>query len=330
MTTIITDSHKKRIYGCFFGQLVGDALGTRYEFGSSLDTKRKVDSDIKNNFLEILGGGPFNLGVGQVTDDSELALGLARTLSKHKKYNKEEVAKQYIFWFNSDPFDIGISTKKAFHMAKNYKNIVDNSKKYNNNSLSNGCLMRISPLAIHGIKISNKQLEIDVKNDCVMTNPNKITVDATTVFVFAIKEAIKTGDKNKIYNIAVKKAKTQVVKNLLRSAKIKAYPVDINGKMKNADSKYQGYFGFAFQNAFYHLLNGTNFYQSLLDTILMGGDTDTNSCITASLLGAYYGIDEIPKKWIKSIINSKYEHNRLRKYPDVNTKDAMKLIVTFL
>ena len=43
---------RERVYGCFFGQLVGDALGSRYEFGNSKDTIIKIYRDIDNNFLD--------------------------------------------------------------------------------------------------------------------------------------------------------------------------------------------------------------------------------------------------------------------------------------
>ena len=78
---------RERVYGCFFGQLVGDALGSRYEFGNSKDTIIKIYRDIDNNFLEIKGGGPFKVGKGKVTDDSELFLGITRSILKNKKYN---------------------------------------------------------------------------------------------------------------------------------------------------------------------------------------------------------------------------------------------------
>lgn len=34
---------------------------------------------------------------------------------------------------------------------------------------------------------------------------------------------------------------------------------------------------------------------------MRGGDTDTNACIVGALLGARFGIDEIPYEWIKTI-----------------------------
>jgi len=247
-------------------------------------------------------------------------------LSINKSYNNEKVASKYILWYNSDPIDIGLTTRKALFNANNYKEIVNNSKKYNMNSLSNGCLMRISPLAIYGLNISNTKLKSHITNNCKMTNPNEIAIDSAIVYVLSIKKAIKFNNKEKIYNFALKTAKTNTVKQLLKNAKTANFPINIKGTPQNPDSSYMGYFGFAFQNAFYQLLNGNNFYDSLIDTISMGGDTDTNGCIAGALLGAYYGYDKIPKEWIKSVDNPIYTVNRLKTYPDVNAKKFNKII----
>lgn len=308
----------KRIEGCFFGQLVGDALGSRYEFTSSSDAKKQLKSDTKNNFIPILGGGPFSVKAGQITDDSELALCLTRSLIENKKYLNEKIAQKYIKWFQSNPVDIGISTKKALFKTSSYDDIVKNSKKYNKNSLSNGCLMRISPLAIYGLKISNKELEKYAKDNCIMTNPNEITMNATIVFVVTLKELMKTGNKDKAYQKALKKAKNDV-KKVIEDAKIRPYSLGLK-----PDGKDQGFYKIALQNAFYHLLNGKDFYSSMIETIALGGDTDTNGCITGALLGAYYGIESIPEQWIKTVINVKTP--RYNKFPNAKTSDAFELV----
>ena len=66
--------NKERSLGLFLGQLCGDALGTRYEFKPSSVTTSEIRSDLDNGHLPILGGGPFDLQAGTVTDDSELAI----------------------------------------------------------------------------------------------------------------------------------------------------------------------------------------------------------------------------------------------------------------
>jgi ADP-ribosylglycohydrolase len=324
---------ENKCFGCFYGQIIGDALGTRYEFLSSNKTKLKIKEDMVNKFLPILGEGPFYKGEGEVTDDGELALCLIYSLL-NKKYENNRVAKNYIKWYNSNPIDIGISTRKALNGAKNYNDILIRSKKYNMNSLSNGCLMRISPLAIYGINITNTKLKKLVKDNCIMTNPNQITIDATIVYVLAIKDCLKNKKKEEILSNALKNAKTQQVKELLIEALNKkkySIKIKINNKFVNPDSQqYMGYFGFAFKNAFFQLNNGNDFYNSLIQTIKLGGDTDTNGCIAGALLGAFYGINEIPEEWINTVNNPIYTQNRLVDFPYINAKMYTKIIKKLL
>jgi ADP-ribosylglycohydrolase len=49
----------KRIFGAFYGQLVGDALGSRYEFKRSEDVKKLIEKDMVDGHLPLLGGGKF-------------------------------------------------------------------------------------------------------------------------------------------------------------------------------------------------------------------------------------------------------------------------------
>jgi hypothetical protein len=54
----------------------------------------------------------------EITDDSELALSLARSLVANKKYDKFDVACSYAFWVQSDPPDIGITTLNALKISE--------------------------------------------------------------------------------------------------------------------------------------------------------------------------------------------------------------------
>jgi ADP-ribosyl-[dinitrogen reductase] hydrolase len=63
--------------GCIIGAFIGDACGTTIEFSDPL----KINQKDLENCLNMNGGGPFNVGPGQLTDDSEMALQLARAFT---------------------------------------------------------------------------------------------------------------------------------------------------------------------------------------------------------------------------------------------------------
>jgi hypothetical protein len=59
----------------------------------------------------------------------------------------------------------------------------------------------------------------------------------------------------------------------------------------------------AFQNALWQLLNAPSLEEGVVDTVMRGGDTDTNAAIAGALLGAVYGRNALPKQWIEKILS---------------------------
>src|SRR5690349_7841308 len=79
-----------KLKGCLYGIFIGDALGSRYEFLEKNDSVNLIEKDMKNSNLEILGGGPFNVIAGQITDDSEMTLCLLKIIVENNGYNQEK------------------------------------------------------------------------------------------------------------------------------------------------------------------------------------------------------------------------------------------------
>jgi ADP-ribosylglycohydrolase len=88
-----------RAQGCLLGQLAGDALGSMVEFENTEDIRRNYPEGVR----ELADGGSWGTIAGQPTDDSEMALMLARTLVAHGRYDAEEARKACIFWLDSVP-----------------------------------------------------------------------------------------------------------------------------------------------------------------------------------------------------------------------------------
>lgn len=305
-----------RIAGCVYGQFIGDALGTRYEFASAEGATRSVNEDMKAGFLHIKGEGPFDVLPGQVTDDTELASALLHSLIRKGTYDREDIAQGYIRWYKSNPFDIGTTTSGAFRHAVDYATMVENSTRRNDHSLSNGCLMRISPLAVYGLRLSDAELVQKAQENCRMTNPNELTQDAVAVYCVALKAALEGDNKGRIFRQAYDTSKNETIRSILRDSRTSGSRIlHPNEGYVKTDGSGMGYCGIALQNTFYELMNGTSYHDSLVDIIKRGGDTDTNGCIAGALLGAYYGINRIPDPWIRSV---KILNPRVERYPDVD------------
>ena len=75
-----------RAQGCLLGQLAGDALGSLVEFRTPEDIRRQYPKGVR----ELSDGGTWNTVAGQPTDDSEMALLLARMLADQGRYDPDE------------------------------------------------------------------------------------------------------------------------------------------------------------------------------------------------------------------------------------------------
>ena len=105
----------ERAQGCLLGQLVGDALGSLVEF----QTPEQIRQEYPNGVRELADGGTWNTIAGQPTDDSEMALLLARMLVDQGWYDPEEARKAYLFWLDSDPFDCGMTIYRGLRGRPN-------------------------------------------------------------------------------------------------------------------------------------------------------------------------------------------------------------------
>lgn len=126
----------ERAQGCLLGQLAGDALGSLVEF----QTPDQIRREYPNGVRELADGGTWNTIAGQPTDDSEMALLLARLLVDQGRYDPEEARKAYLFWLDSGPFDCGMTVSSGLRGRPNP------------DSQANGAMMRVSPLGIFGAK----------------------------------------------------------------------------------------------------------------------------------------------------------------------------------
>ena len=78
-------AQEKRSFGAVLGAFVGDALGAYLEF------KGRVSKKELEECLEMKGGGSMNTGMGQVTDDSEMAMCLLQALGRASGEFKEDL-----------------------------------------------------------------------------------------------------------------------------------------------------------------------------------------------------------------------------------------------
>ncbi|WP_419161040.1 ADP-ribosylglycohydrolase family protein [Candidatus Palauibacter sp.] len=172
-----TDPRPDRAHGCLLGQLAGDSLGSLVEFKGPGEIRRLYPEGVR----DLEDGGPWNILAGQPTDDSEMALALARTLVARGSYDADAAEAVYRDWLDSGPFDCGETIRRGLQ---------GNS---NPDSQANGALMRISPLGIFGARLpldtGLETIAAWARQDSELTHPNRVCLDANSLFTKALVHA---------------------------------------------------------------------------------------------------------------------------------------------
>lgn len=283
----MTEIKRSSVLGTLAGQFVGDALGTTLEFKSAEACKRQYPHGLR----EIVGSGPFGMKPGQVTDDGELAITLARCLVAHGA-DRDARARAYAAWARSGPPDMGHATRAAFGgwpEQVDAAEMLEHSASVNGapSKQANGALMRISPLALYAATMEPARAVQLAREDARFSHPSEVCQVANGAFVSAIQVGLHGGSAMQGWEAACAVANTGPVLDALNNVK----------HQPTCDGEGPGWVLVALRMAFHQLLSGRSFEDALVSTVMAGGDADTNGAITGALLGAFHGFEAIPSPW---------------------------------
>lgn len=316
MMQLKAQTQRDAAWGCLLGALVGDAAGATLEF-----LGRKPTVEDANWAMQMPGGGVLGVAPGQITDDGELTLCLAKALAESQNFEIESIAKNYAKWVDSNPFDIGNTTSASLGayrqsqwqaiLAKDgYAAVMTQAAtKRCMSSKSNGSLMRSSPLGIWGYRLSDKELARFAQQDSQLSHPNLSCCYAVACYAIAIASLMRElGDHRVAFDrskswleIQAKQATTVLEMNA--SQEVLSWIIDAENHVDIDYLTQVGFVKIAFTNAFRHLRLGSDYQAAISTTLLGGGDTDTNACIVGGLIGAACGVDAIPDSMKHPVIS---------------------------
>ncbi|MSP91144.1 MAG: ADP-ribosylation/Crystallin J1 [Myxococcales bacterium] len=287
-----------RAHGCLLGQVAGDSLGSLVEF----KTSATIVAQYPGGPALLADGGTFNTLAGQPTDDSELALALARSLVCDPRANVEAAACAYRAWFQSRPFDIGGTISMAFGAIGAEDVAVGTAalacrSHASTTSQANGALMRVAPLGLWGALRPEAETMARARADAALSHPHAVCQDASALWAALIAKAVREGPSPQaLYHHALQLAES-MQPSLLQRVQLAAAapPAEFQQQM--------GWVLTALQNALFHLANATPFADAVRQTVAQGGDTDTNAAIAGALLGAVYGRDAVPLQWRQMVLS---------------------------
>jgi ADP-ribosyl-[dinitrogen reductase] hydrolase len=296
---------KSKIESGLFGLAIGDALGVPIEFQSRKYLRENPVSDM-------FGFGTHHQPAGTWSDDSSLAFCLAESLCKG--FDLNDIAKNFVRWYSEElwtphgkVFDIGIATRHAIlNIAKGHQ--ADLCGGFSEEDNGNGSLMRILPLVFYLQKENDIEVIYKkVKEVSSITHAHFRSVFACFIYVVYCLEILKDKDKFEAY-----KEMQNVLSKFLEDKKYNPVEIQLFEKiLKNDIWTYpeneilaSGYVLHSLEASFWCFLNSDSYEETVLKAVNLGEDTDTTGAIAGGLAGIYYGIENMPPKWIDNLVRS--------------------------
>ena len=270
--------HVDRAIAAYLGLAVGDALGATVEFLTPNEIRHQIG--VHEN---ISGGGWLRLKAGQVTDDTTMSLALGASILAKRAVDAQAAAEAFDAWMRAKPVDIGNTVRRNLIQFRKTGNPEAPASE---NDAGNGAAMRVLPVALacYGrpekttISASNAQVHV--------THHNALSDAACQTLIFMVQDLLAGLD-------------TIEVERKHAAKLVRTHPIFIYDR-RRCDNP-SGYIVETMQAVLQSFFATETFEDCLIDIVNRGGDADTTGAIAGMLAGARYGLNSIPKRWLKAL-----------------------------
>ncbi len=299
---------EKRILGAFYGQALGDAMGMPSELWPRSRVKQHfgwidgfLPGPAENNAACYFGRAAF-------TDDTSMALALADAIVTHDgDINAETIGANILHWAEEfDAFNknvLGPTSKIALNALKTGTPVAQ----LENNGMTNGAAMRVSPL---GCLLPAKDLDAFIDAVALASSPthkSDVAIAGATVIAWAVSRAIDGA------SWAYIRDELPAIARAAQEKRVTTFSASMAARVELALSVVaQGRGVESMMQQIYDLVGtGTATIESVPAAIAMvelantdpnrcailcanlGGDTDTIGAMAVAICGALHGIDGI-------------------------------------
>ena len=266
---------RDRARAAFLGLALGDALGATVE----LMTPEEIRAE-RGVHREIVGGGWLRLRPGQVTDDTEMSLCLARAVDAAAGWDLRAIADGFVAWLRSGPADVGSTVRKGI---RRYLLEGTLAGPPNDGDAGNGAAMRMVPVALATLA-DRALLERRAVEQARITHHHPLS-DAACVHV---------GELLHLACLGLSKARLRRASEAL-AARERAFRLD------RYDGLATGYVVDTLRTVLHFFGETGSFEECLVAVVNRGGDADTTGSIAGAIAGAYYGPGELPRRWLRRL-----------------------------
>lgn len=231
------------------------------------------------------------------SDDTSMLLCTLESLKDW--YNIQDIWSKFIQWKNNwlwtshwYRFDIWNQTLKALKLLENWKQI---SKEESTDG--NGSLMRILPILFFILSDTIENQFKKVSEISSITHPSDICTYWCFIYIKYAELLLLWYNKFDAYEELKKVMRVFLPENIQNIYK-NILSKDIR-KIENLQTNW--YIVSSLELIFYTFLTYNSFEETLIETVKLWWDTDTNGSLVWWLAWLYYWHKTIPKEWIKNI-----------------------------
>ena len=258
-----------------FGVAVGDALGATTEFMTPAQIRGRIGVH-----REITGGGWLNLLPGQVTDDTEMTLCVARGIVQERGWNLAAIADRFARWLSGNPVDVGATCRRGIekYVEKGRLEAPPDER-----GAGNGAAMRVAPVALYTLG-DEKLLSRLAVEQAHLTHHHPLS-DAGCVSVGTMIQRCLLG----------------VPLQDVRGAAEELAARHPEFRFEGYDGEASGYVVDTLRTVFEAFFSTDSFEECVVKAVNRGGDADTTGAIAGAIAGARYGLDAIPRRWLQAL-----------------------------
>lgn len=278
------------------GLAIGDALGMQFE-------TEKPTAPALVNWDGSYGPSAYHgLKEGQFTDDTQLPLALAASILEKKRFDPEDVAKNYLGWFTGDCRGIGDNPKRALRQAMLN---LQQGKAWTVSGIEaaegNGTAPRGVVFGAHHHRAMERYRAGAhfARMDASITHKSEEAAEGSAAVAIATAHLCSGGRKLEVLTTVLEHTN----KTKLRFALEDVYRAARRGDtveefLKTRDWSSYGVSTHVVQTvpaAFAMFVYYTDFDDTVKNAVRLGGDTDSVAGLAGALAGAHYGIEGIPE-----------------------------------
>lgn len=281
-----------RAKGCMFGQSVGDALGLGSEFMCKTEVETYYPDGLTDYSQIWQDRHRRRWHKGDWTDDTDMMLCIANAIIETGKADYLVIARNFKDWLNGTPMGIGQNTYNVLSLSDYESNPMKAAEivweMSRRQSAANGGVMRTSVIGL----LPNDVIR-SAEDTCKLTHFDPRCI-GSCVIVSSIIHSLVYENRALSYDEIIEIGERY--DNSITEFVEKAY----YGQFEDVDLEddSMGYTLHCLFAALWCYFHVRSFEEGLLKVVNAGGDADTNAAVACSILGAKYGFDAIPTKFI--------------------------------